>query len=112
MDRARAVRLSMKCMTWIEKQAAALKATKVKGHGHDSAAVITIQQSDIQFVQVQEMKKHADMKNRRGKHQWWQDFKPLAEALGGRTGLVEGESQSATPLTTDAPAFLKNLTKL
>ena len=91
MDRARAVRLSMKCMAFIEKQAAIIRQSpeECKASGHESAAVITIQGSSIIFTQVQDMLKAADMKNRRGKKQWWTGFKSLAEELGGRTALVE-----------------------
>lgn len=89
-DRARAVRLSMKCMTFIESQASALKALpekKRKASG-DSAAVITIQGSSIALTPVQEVVKHADMKNRRGIDPWWEGLKDLAEVLGGRQELA------------------------
>jgi 6-phosphofructokinase 1 len=93
MDRARAVRLTMKCMAFIEQQAAAIKEDPhiAKVRGHESSTVITVQGSAIVFTQVQEMLKHADLKNRRGKTQWWQGFKDLAEALGGRTAMVQDE---------------------
>jgi len=90
LDRARAVRLSLKCMSFIEKQAVETrrKPKALQINGHESAAVITIQRASIVFTQVQEVLKHADMKNRRGKNQWWEEFKILAETLGGRTAIV------------------------
>jgi len=95
LDRARAVRLSLKCMAFIEKQAAEIRRNPkgVQTAGHPSAAVITIQRASIVFTQVQEVSQHADMKNRRGKHQWWESFKILAETLGGRTGFVAEDSE-------------------
>jgi len=79
-------------MSFIEKHAAEIRANRkskaLQASGHDSAAVITIQRASIVFTQVQEVLKHADMKNRRGKNQWWEKFKVLAEMLGGRIAFV------------------------
>lgn len=85
MDRARAVRLSLKCMAFIEKQHELIQKQpgKVKVAGGETAAVITIQGSTIKWVPVQEMVEHADMKNRRGKKAWWADLKGLVESLAG-----------------------------
>jgi 6-phosphofructokinase 1 len=82
-------------MSFIEKQAAEIRRNPraLQTSGHASAAVITIQRASIVFTQVQEVSKHADMKNRRGKHQWWEGFKILAETLGGRTGFVAENSE-------------------
>ena len=90
IDRARAVCLSMKCMAFIETQAAALYAQPEKRRKAtgDSAAVITIQGSLINLTPVQEVLKHADMKNRRGIKTWWDGLKDLAEILGGRKELA------------------------
>lgn len=84
IDRARAVRLSVKCMAFLEQHARShhRRATP------ESAAVITIQGTSIKLTPVSEMVKHADMKNRRGKHVWWEGMKQLTEMLGGRTELV------------------------
>ena len=89
-DRARAVRLSIKCMTFIETQASALKALPEKRRkaSGESAAVITIQGSSIVLTAVQQLVKHADMKNRRGIDPWWEGLKDLAEVLGGRKELA------------------------
>ncbi|KAG6875931.1 hypothetical protein C0993_006766 [Termitomyces sp. T159_Od127] len=89
MDRARAVRLSLKCMSFIERHHALLQAqpTRTRQASAESAAVITIQSSSIKWVPVQEMVKHADMKNRRGKESWWQDVTEIVEALVGRPAL-------------------------
>jgi 6-phosphofructokinase 1 len=77
-------------MTFIETQASALKALSEKRRkaSGDSAAVITIQGSSIALTPVQEIVKHADMKNRRGTDPWWEDLKDLAEVLGGRKELA------------------------
>ncbi|KAF5371823.1 hypothetical protein D9615_009575 [Tricholomella constricta] len=89
MDRARAVRLSLKCMTFIERHHALLEQQPAKARHAtgESAAVITIQSSSIEWVPVQEMLKHADMANRRGKESWWSGVKELVEALVGRPAL-------------------------
>ncbi|KAG6816887.1 hypothetical protein H0H87_002007 [Tephrocybe sp. NHM501043] len=89
IDRARAVRLSLKCMAFIEQHHGLLQAqpAKTRQATGESAAVITIQSSSIEWVPVQEMLKHADIKNRRGKHSWWEGVTGLVEALVGRPSL-------------------------
>lgn len=90
-DRARAVRLSMKCMVFLEKHHEQIRVQPEhkRKAPPESAAVITIRGSTVSMTPVQEMVKHADMKNRRGKIPWWEGYKELAEALGGKAGLVE-----------------------
>lgn len=90
IDRARAVRLSLKCMAFIERHHALLQAQpqKTRQATGESAAVITIQSSSIEWVPVQDMVKHADMVNRRGKHPWWEGVKELVEALVGRPQMI------------------------
>ncbi|KAI0049738.1 6-phosphofructokinase [Auriscalpium vulgare] len=87
LDRAAAVRFSLKSMAFIEQQHEILmkQPAKTRTAAPDSAAVITIQSSSIQWVPVKEMVAHADMKLRRGKHTWWQDMKGLVETLVART---------------------------
>lgn len=89
MDRARAVRLSLKCMAFIEKHHEAInnQSSKVKQAPPESAAVITIQGSTIKWVPVQDMVQHADMKNRRGRVAWWNGIKDLVEDLVGLSQL-------------------------
>jgi 6-phosphofructokinase 1 len=84
IDRARAVRLSIKCMAFLEQHA---KTSRLASP--ESAAVITIQGTSIKLTPVDEMVKHADMKNRRGKDVWWTGMKDLTETLGGRTELLD-----------------------
>ncbi|KAF8557460.1 6-phosphofructokinase [Imleria badia] len=90
MDRARATRLSLRCMLFLEEHHAQLQAQRgrVKVAPGDSAAVITIQGSALEWVPVQAMVQHADMKHRRGKEMWWAGIKDLEEALSGRSTLV------------------------
>ncbi|KAI0749787.1 6-phosphofructokinase [Daedaleopsis nitida] len=89
-DRTRAVRLSLKCMAFIEKHHEQLlkQPTRTKQAPPESAAVITIQGTSVQWVPVQEMVEHADMKNRRGKHAWWEEFRELVEALVARPQIL------------------------
>lgn len=86
MDRARAVRLSMKCMVFLEEQATKIKGLKDKSRKalKSSAAVITIQGSQIVLAPVSDVEEAADMKNRRGIDPWWAGLKDLAETLGGK----------------------------
>jgi 6-phosphofructokinase 1 len=86
MDRARATRLSLKCMSFIEENAWAHKALPEKGRKAkgSTAAVITITGSSVNFTPVQELVKHADMENRRGENVWWAGYKHLAEIMGSK----------------------------
>jgi 6-phosphofructokinase 1 len=86
MDRARATRLSLKCMAFIEENAWAHRAQPEKGRKakRSTAAVITITGSSINFTPVQELAEHADMKNRRGENVWWAEYKHLAEIMGSK----------------------------
>ncbi|KAI6117255.1 phosphofructokinase domain-containing protein [Pisolithus croceorrhizus] len=90
MDRARAARLSLRCMAFLEEhhQLLLTQPPKSRCAPLESAAVITIQGSALKWVPVTEMVKHADMKNRRGKEAWWEPVKGWVEALSGRSELV------------------------
>ncbi|PIL35553.1 hypothetical protein GSI_02281 [Ganoderma sinense ZZ0214-1] len=90
MDRARAVRLSLKCMSFLEQHHELLlkQQSRSKQAPPESAAIITIQGSSVQWVGVQDMVEHADMKNRRGKQAWWQKYTELVEALVARPQLL------------------------
>lgn len=100
LDRARAVRLSLKCMAFIEHEHEKLmtQKSKTKQANPDSAAVITIQASSIQWVPVQGMKEHADMANRRGKDPWWGYTKELVEAIVGRPQLTALHAEDISAL--------------
>lgn len=85
LDRTRAVRLSLKCMQFLEQHhQKLLEQTHKRTAAPDTAAVVTIQSSSLEWVPVQEMHRHADMQNRRGKETWWAGIKELAEALGAK----------------------------
>ncbi|KAI0331879.1 6-phosphofructokinase [Cubamyces sp. BRFM 1775] len=90
MDRARAVRLSLKCMAFIERHHQELlkQQARSKQAPPESAAIITIQGTAVQWVPVQDMVEHADMKNRRGKHAWWDGMRDLVEALVARPQIL------------------------
>ena len=98
VDRARAARLSLKCMAFIEKQHEILsEQSKTRTAEPESAAVITIQGSSIKWVPVLEMAQQADMVNRRGKSAWWHDFAPLVETLAGKPQIL-GTPRSEWPI--------------
>ncbi|KAI0833516.1 6-phosphofructokinase [Trametes gibbosa] len=90
MDRARAVRLSLKSMAFIEKHHQELlkQQARTKQAPPESAAIITIQGTSVQWVSVEVMVEHADMKNRRGKHAWWEAHRKLVEALVARPQIL------------------------
>ena len=92
IDRARAVRLSLKCMAFIEEHVEIKR--KTRRVGPESAAVITIQSSSIKWVPVQEMVHQADMVNRRGTSAWWHKVAPLAEKLTGKSHFLKSEWQT------------------
>jgi 6-phosphofructokinase 1 len=89
-DRSRAVRLSLKCMTFLEREFCAVKDTPLSQRQltADSAAVIIFQGSSVRMVSVVEMAQEADMKNRRGKDAWWLWMKDLTESLVARNQLI------------------------
>jgi 6-phosphofructokinase 1 len=90
LDRAYGVRFALKSMAFIEKHHEQLREQKFKARhaSPESAAVITLQSSAIEWVPVDEMVAHADMKNRRGKNAWWGEYKELVERLAGRPQLL------------------------
>ncbi|KZV60304.1 6-phosphofructokinase [Peniophora sp. CONT] len=89
-DRARAVRLSLKCMSFIERHAWDLHALPAaeRAKRDESAAVITIQGSSVLWANVPEMVANADSKNRRGANQWWVGIKETVEKLAGRPQII------------------------
>ncbi|KAF8485930.1 6-phosphofructokinase [Russula ochroleuca] len=90
LDRTYGVRFALKSMAFIERHHEALRGLKFKARhaGPESAAVITLQSSTVKWVPVGEMVAHADMKNRRGKEQWWGGYKELVEKLVARPQLL------------------------
>ncbi|GAA5881630.1 hypothetical protein JCM1840_004225 [Sporobolomyces johnsonii] len=88
-DRTRAVRLTVKCIDWLEQQ-----HTSQAG----GAASIAIQGAGIRFVPIKEMMGAADFKNRRGKVQWWQPMQTLVDVLCGRKNLENEPLQGVVPL--------------
>lgn len=93
MDRTRAVRLSLKCMAFIEREHEILQKQTAKHRvaSPETAAVIVIQGSSLRWVPVQQLVAHADMKNRRGLNPWWEKdgIKELVEDLVARRQLLE-----------------------
>jgi 6-phosphofructokinase 1 len=86
LDRTRAVRLALKAMTFIEEHHALI--TKSNPATPESAAVVAIKGTKVDFVPVRDMAKFADKKTRRGKNVWWADLKGLIEALVARPQII------------------------
>ena len=91
MDRVRAVRLSLKCMAFIEYHHEQMRQYPAKSRpvSPESAAVITIQGSALKWVPVREMLEHADTESRRGVETWWAEIPALVEAMVGRQQFLE-----------------------
>ncbi|KAJ3573647.1 hypothetical protein NP233_g2299 [Leucocoprinus birnbaumii] len=100
LDRARAVRLSLQCMAFIETHhKILLDQGQKRSADPETAAVITIQSSSLEWVPVQVMHQHADMVNRRGKEVWWAGVKELTENLGAKPqflGIRKEEMKSSS----------------
>jgi 6-phosphofructokinase 1 len=95
IDRARAVRLAIQSLKFLEDHHQALLPTSRKSlsmrptASPESAAVVTLQKGAVKFVPVKEMVQHSDMKNRRGKKVWWEGMKEIAEHLAARPQLID-----------------------
>ncbi|KAF8313509.1 phosphofructokinase-domain-containing protein [Cantharellus anzutake] len=88
LDRARAARLASKCMTFLETQAHMLRAQSATRRAPpNAAAMITIEGSSVRFAPVTRVVEHADMKDRRAKHSWWEKYRDLVHELGGLSKL-------------------------
>ncbi|NXD32191.1 PFKA phosphofructokinase, partial [Spelaeornis formosus] len=83
LDRTRAARLSLRCMQFLEKHGVP-RAQEQKGKRHyskETACMIAIRGSNVEFATMDEVVAHGDMKLRRGKDVWWRDIKELAEVM-------------------------------
>jgi 6-phosphofructokinase 1 len=101
LDRARAVRLALKCMSFIEEKHSLLlkQAQKPRQAGPEMAAVITIQGSSLEWVPVQDMLAYADEKNRRGINEPWKKMVPLVEALVARPQILGDKDKQPKSFT-------------
>ncbi|KAM0754370.1 6-phosphofructokinase [Meredithblackwellia eburnea MCA 4105] len=86
-DRTRAIRLTVKCIDFLEKH----YNRSLEGHEIDpkdpDVATIVIEGAGIRFASVTEMMAAADMKNRRGKKQWWSPMVDMVAVMSGRVDL-------------------------
>lgn len=78
-------------MQFLEEHAVpnAQSARGKRNYNKQTAVMIAIRGSRIVYATVDEVAAHTDFKLRRGKDEWWADIKPLAEMMGGRSGLVK-----------------------
>ncbi|EIN09685.1 6-phosphofructokinase [Punctularia strigosozonata HHB-11173 SS5] len=90
MDRARAVRLALRAMRFLEEHHETLRGVPFKARqaAPESAAVIVVQGTGVRWVTVEEMTEHADMKKRRGKTSWWSSYKDLVDMLVARKQII------------------------
>ncbi|TIB91727.1 6-phosphofructokinase [Wallemia mellicola] len=83
IDRARACRLAIRCIKFLEEHSTSRQA----GAKDDSAAVIVIENGQVRLAPIADVAKNADDKNRRGLHPWWLDLRHLVEILSVFTFL-------------------------
>ncbi|KAK4051857.1 6-phosphofructokinase, alpha subunit [Microbotryomycetes sp. JL201] len=86
-DRTRAIRLSIKCIDWMEKHHVRKLEGKPCSEEDQDVASIVVQGAGIRFASVEEMIAAADFKNRRGKVQWWSSIKDIVDTMAGRINL-------------------------
>lgn len=83
-DRTRAVRLAIKCIDFLEKHHNRALEGKPVDEEDPDVSTIVIQGPGIRFAGVKEMLAEADLKNRRGRNQWWTPMKELVDIMAGR----------------------------
>lgn len=104
-DRTRAVRMTVKCIDYLERAFTASllnsHSTTQKGSAEEeemyNAASICTEGANIRFVPLKEMLEAADFENRRGKTWWWHDLKGLIDTMAGRRDLSSSRSRPASP---------------
>lgn len=92
IDRARACRLAIRCIKFLEDNSTSRQA----GAKDESAAVIVIENGQVRLAPIEDVAKVADDKNRRGTDPWWFDLKHLVEVLSGRRTLAGGRHHEET----------------
>lgn len=76
-DRTRAVRLSVRCIAFLEQHARKGRSAE----GEDSIGSICITGANLKIVPLREMVAGADMKKRRAKDPWWLPLKGMITTL-------------------------------
>lgn len=88
-DRTRAIRLTVKCIDFLERHHKR-KLDQLEPEWKDpDVATIVIEGAGIRFVGLSEMVAASDFKHRRGKAQWWAPMKDLIDVMAGRRDLEE-----------------------
>lgn len=90
LDRIRANRQAVRCIRFIEDHAPTNKQGKSFVKSDESAAVICIRGARCHFVPIDRLLEETDMKNRRGKKNWWYEYRPLIDILAGRVIEKQG----------------------
>lgn len=71
-DRILATRLATKCINFLEEQI---------GGTEQESACIGLQNGSFQFTDLHDLPRIMDMENRRPKHQWWLQLRPVARTM-------------------------------
>jgi 6-phosphofructokinase 1 len=74
-DRILATRLAAKCISFLEEQI---------GQTDQESACIGLQSGSFQFTEFHDMSRLMDMENRRPKHQWWMQLRPIAKMMSNQ----------------------------
>jgi 6-phosphofructokinase 1 len=81
IDRIRATRLAVLCMQFIEKWLNT-ETNGVSNINHvDSACVIGVEEGEVNYTNLTQIKEKADILNRRPKHQWWLQIRHILKLL-------------------------------
>ncbi|MCC6606936.1 MAG: 6-phosphofructokinase [Anaerolineae bacterium] len=91
-DRILATRLAAKCINYLEEQI---------GAADPGSAAIGLQSGSFRFTEFHDMERLMDMDNRRPKHQWWMELRPIARTMSsGRT--YNGRTNQPDTLTDES----------
>ena len=88
-DRTRAVRLTVKCIDFLEKHFNKNLNNESISESDPDVATIATEGPGLRFVGIKEMMEASDLKNRRGKVWWWSEMKSLVDTMAGRINLED-----------------------
>lgn len=101
-DRTRAIRLSVKCIDFLEKHNKRRLAGESMDATDPDVSTIVIEGAGIRFASMKEMHEAADYKHRRGKYQWWASTKTLVDLMAGRVNMEELDRSRSLPVAAEA----------
>ena len=88
-DRTRAIRLTVKCIDFLEAHHLRKLAGQPVESFEPDIATVAVEGPGIRFVGIKEMLAASNMKDRRGKAWWWADIKDLIDMMAGRVNFED-----------------------